>query len=97
MLQSMGSQRVGHDLATEQQQHLNYLILFQELLFREKLAHTHTHTHRVKDSNTPACSHKEIDSDSGYNGIVLIELNLPCVTILKAGEKNIKTVTDFIF
>ena len=66
---------------------------------REKLAHTHTHTHthRVKDSNTPACSHKEIDSDSGYNGIVLIELNLPCVTILKAGEKNIKTVTDFIF
>ena len=32
----MGSQRVGHDLATEQWQHLNYLILFQELLFREK-------------------------------------------------------------
>ena len=28
--------RVGHDLATEQQQHLNYVILFQELLFREK-------------------------------------------------------------
>ena len=27
--------RVGHNLATEQQ-HLNYLILFQELLFREK-------------------------------------------------------------
>ena len=51
--------------------------------------HTHTHTHRVKDSNTPGCSHEEIDSDSdsGYNGIVLIELNLPCVTILKAGEK----------
>ena len=65
---------------------------------REKLRsmHTHRHTHRVKDSNTPGCSHKEIDSDSnsGDNRIVLIELNLPYATILKAGEKISKQLCD---
>ena len=62
----------------------------------QKHAHTQRHTHRVKDSNTPGCSHKEIDSDSnsGDNRIVLIELNLPYVTILKAGEKISKQLCD---
>ena len=56
----------------------------------------HTHTHTVKDSDTSGCSHKEIDSDSdsGDNGIVLIELNLPYITILKAGEKISRQMCD---
>ena len=63
---------------------------------RNSEACTHRHTHRVNDSNTPGCSHKEIDSDSNYgdNRIVLIELNLPYATILKAGEKISKQPCD---
>ena len=54
---------------------------------------------RITDSEggkTSKASHKEIDSDSnsGDNRIVLIELNLPYATILKAGEKISKHLCD---
>lgn len=48
----------------------------------------HRHTHRVKDSDTAGHPHKEInsESDSCDDGIALIELILPYITILKPGE-----------
>ena len=46
MLESMRSQRVGHNLATEQGQQLDVRV---EVLNRKLDAHTHTHKNKIKE------------------------------------------------
>ena len=53
MLQSMGSQRVGHDLATEQQQQYNYYL--RAFLFEIR----HTLKEKKKWSGLPALAENE--------------------------------------
>ena len=46
MLESMRSQRAGHNLATEQGQQLDVRV---EVLNRKLDAHTHTHKNKIKE------------------------------------------------